>query len=55
MDQFVVEVLQNKVFNRDAEIAIHPMNKEVSSPAEIDEMFDDISYAKGRAKYMVLP
>ncbi|WP_411016302.1 M1 family aminopeptidase, partial [Salmonella sp. s51884] len=46
MEQFVVVDLQS-VFTLDALGSSHPVRVPVNSPAEINEIFDRISYAKG--------
>ncbi|KAJ8035810.1 Aminopeptidase N [Holothuria leucospilota] len=46
MEQFLVEDLQS-VFSPDSLGSSHPVRVPVSSPAEINEIFDRISYAKG--------
>ncbi len=46
LDQFVVTEL-HYVFDIDALETSRPMNLQVTTPAEIDRMFDAISYDKG--------
>ena len=45
-DQFIIENLQY-VFGVDALETSRPINIEVNTPAEINSMFDAISYEKG--------
>jgi aminopeptidase N len=45
-DQFIIENLQY-VFGIDALETSRPINIEVNTPAEINSMFDAISYEKG--------
>ncbi|XP_071508532.1 aminopeptidase N-like [Diadema antillarum] len=45
-EQFVVEDLQ-RVFDLDSLNTSHPVRVPVNSPAEINEIFDSISYSKG--------
>lgn len=45
-DQFIIENLQY-VFGVDALETSRPINIEVNTPAEINSMFDSISYEKG--------
>lgn len=46
VDQFFTSSLHNAL-DRDSSVTTRPMNQEVGSPAEIDWMFDVISYDKG--------
>jgi aminopeptidase N len=47
-DQFIIENLQY-VFGIDALETSRPINIDVNTPAEINSMFDAISYEKGLA------
>jgi aminopeptidase N len=47
MEQFVIDEIQN-VFSLDALESSHPISIEVGHPDEINEIFDRISYHKGK-------
>lgn len=49
MEQFVIDEIQN-VFSLDALESSHPISIEVGHPDEINEIFDRISYHKGKIK-----
>ena len=49
-DQFIIENLQY-VFGVDALETSRPINIEVNTPAEINAMFDTISYNKGKYEF----
>lgn len=46
IEQIVINDIQD-VFGVDALESSHPISVEVNDPNEINELFDDISYAKG--------
>lgn len=46
LDQFVVVELHN-VFELDSLESSHPVSVKVDNPAQINDIFDRISYAKG--------
>lgn len=50
-DQFIIENLQY-VFGVDALETSRPINIEVNTPAEIDRLFDAISYEKGNCLFI---
>ncbi|KAJ1522082.1 hypothetical protein ONE63_002393 [Megalurothrips usitatus] len=52
-DQFVVDTLLS-VLKLDAELSSHPVLQEVSSPDQITEIFDTISYDKGSSVILML-
>lgn len=52
-DQFIIENLQY-VFGIDALETSRPINIEVNTPAEINSMFDAISYEKGFAETSII-
>jgi hypothetical protein len=53
MEQFVIDEIQN-VFSLDALESSHPISIEVGHPDEINEIFDRISYHKGKIKCIIL-
>lgn len=53
LDQFVIDELQS-VLSLDALVSSHPISVEVYDPDEINEIFDGISYSKGKYNYDVL-
>lgn len=53
-EQIVILDIQD-VFKIDALESSHPISVQVNDPNEINELFDDISYAKGKCKNLDLP
>ena len=51
--QFLYSV-QGLAFDRDAMLTTHPVEQEVKHPRDIDQMFDVISYAKGKKEADIL-
>ena len=50
MDQFVINNLQETAFMADDNETQHAMNAKVFSPSQISEIFDSISYGKGKRR-----
>lgn len=48
IEQIIINDVQD-VFGIDALESSHPISVEVNDPNEINELFDDISYGKGRS------
>ncbi len=48
IEQTIINDVQD-VFGIDALESSHPISVEVNDPNEINELFDDISYGKGRS------
>lgn len=50
IEQTIINDVQD-VFGIDALESSHPISVEVNDPNEINELFDDISYGKGKSSF----
>lgn len=55
MDQFVIKNLQASAFVIDATTKTRPLNPEnnAETPNQIQALFDDIAYKKGKSAFLV--
>lgn len=55
MDQFVIKNLQASAFVIDATTKTRPLNSEINTktPNQIQALFDDIAYKKGKSVFLV--
>lgn len=54
MDQFVIKTLQGSAFVTDAGLNTHELNYDAATPAQIQSLFNDIAYRKGKSVILAI-